>query len=53
MDYDRLNVKELKKICKERQCRNYSKLRKRELVSLLEDFDMIEGEKCRIKQSTS
>ena len=37
MDYSKMTVKELKKICKERKLKKYSKLKKKELVSLLNE----------------
>lgn len=36
MDYTRMKVKELKKLCKERKIKGYSKLKKKELISLLD-----------------
>ena len=37
MDYSKMTVKELKKLCKERKLKRYSKLKKKELVSLLNE----------------
>ena len=35
MDYSKMKVKELKKLCKDRKIEGYSKLKKKELVALL------------------
>lgn len=35
MDYSKMKVKELKKLCKERKIKGYSKLKKKELVAIL------------------
>ena len=35
MDYSKMKVKELKKLCKERKIKGYSKLKKKELIKLL------------------
>lgn len=35
MDYSKMTVKELKKMCKERKIKGYSKLKKKELVNIL------------------
>ena len=36
MDYSKMKVKELKKLCKDRKIKGFSKLKKKELVILLE-----------------
>ena len=35
MDYSKMKVKELKKLCKERKIKGYSKLKKKELIGIL------------------
>jgi len=35
MDYSKMKVKELKKICKEKKIKGYSKLKKKELIEVL------------------
>jgi len=35
MDYTKMKIKELKKLCKERKIRGYSKLKKKDLIVLL------------------
>jgi hypothetical protein len=36
MDYTKMKVAELKKLCKKRKIKGYSKMRKKELVDVLE-----------------
>jgi len=38
MDFNKLKVKELKKLCKENKIKGYSKLKKKELVDKLESL---------------
>ena len=36
MEYSKMSVKDLRKMCKENKIRGYSKLKKKELIDLLE-----------------
>ena len=47
MDYNKTTVKELKKICRERKIKGYSKLKKKELISLLSEKREIGPAKMR------
>jgi hypothetical protein len=43
MDFNKLKVKELKKLCKENKIKGYSKLKKKELVDKLESLKNQKG----------
>lgn len=51
MDYTKMKIKELKKLCKERKIRGYSKLKKKDLIVLLntEKSESTEKGPCKMR----